>query len=81
MRLTKSIFLSLMLKCSDNYQTIVAHLKQKLDVPAYEWRRILKSLTAMEYMLKNGPPRFAQDLKMDLFRLQNMQSFSYYEEG
>ena len=68
-------------KYSDNYQTIVAHLKQKLEVPAYEWRRILKSLTAMEYILKNGPPRFAQDLKMDLFRLQNMQSFSYYEDG
>ena len=35
----------------------------------------------MEYLLKNGPPHLAQDIKMDMFRLQNMQSFSYYEDG
>ncbi len=57
------------------------HLKTKLDVPAFEWRRILKSLTAMEYLLKNGPPRVAQDMRMDMFRIQQMQSFSYYEDG
>ena len=35
----------------------------------------------MEYILKNGPPRFAQDLKMDMFKVMNLQSFSYYEDG
>ena len=79
---TKSIFVDRILTLySDNYQSIVAHLKQKLEVPAFEWRRVLKSLTAMEYLLKNGPPRFAQDLKMDMYKLMNLQSFSYYEDG
>ena len=79
---TKSIFVDRILTpYSDNYQNILAHLKQKLEVPAFEWRRVLKSLTAIEYLLKNGPPRFAQDLKMDMYKLMNLQSFSYYEDG
>lgn len=27
---------------SDNYQSIMSHLRAKLDVPAFEWRRVLK---------------------------------------
>ena len=59
----------------------MTHLKQKLDVPAFEWRRVLKSLTAMEYLLKNGPPRVAQDLRNDMFKLQSLMSFSYHEDN
>lgn len=55
------------------------HLKSKLNVPAFEWRRVLKvtnlfikfekSLQALEYLLKNGPPRVAQDLRNDMYKL------------
>jgi ENTH domain len=38
-------------------------------------------MTAMEYILKNGPPRFQQDLRNDMFKLTSLQSFSCYEEG
>ena len=26
----------------ENYQRILEHVKQKLEVPAFEWRRVLK---------------------------------------
>ncbi len=42
----------------------------------------LKSLTTIEYLLKNGPPRVAMDMRNDLmFKIQNLQSFSYYEDN
>ena len=79
---------------SDNYQRIMDHLRAKLDVPQYEWRRILKvtnfnkksiifqSLTTIEYLLKNGPPRVAQEMRNDMmFKIQNLMSFSYYEDN
>ncbi|TNV82238.1 hypothetical protein FGO68_gene17554 [Halteria grandinella] len=65
-----------------DYQAIMTHLRAKLDVPAYEWRRILKSLTAVEYILKNGPPRVASDVRSDMmFKLQGLMSFSYHEDN
>jgi|LauGreDrversion4_2_1035121.scaffolds.fasta_scaffold161772_1 hypothetical protein len=48
---------------SEHYQKIVDHLLSKLEVAAFEWRRIQKSLTAVEFIMKNGPPRLAMDLK------------------
>lgn len=35
----------------------------------------------MEYLLKNGPPRVAQDLRADMFKLQSLMSFSYHEDN
>ncbi len=118
---------------SENCQRILEHLKQKLDVPAFEWRRILKvriysktrifyprsfsfrkisgslilfqtekdilqfyvivltckysndsilqSLSAMEYLLKNGPPRIQQDLRNEMFKISGLQNFTYFEDG
>lgn len=58
------------------------HLRAKLDVPAYEWRRVLKSLTTIEYLLKNGPPRVANEMRNEMmFKIQNLMSFSYYEDN
>jgi hypothetical protein len=37
--------ISLIKVCSENYQRIMEHLRAKLDVPTYEWRRVLKVIT------------------------------------
>ncbi len=61
--------------------TIVAHLKGKLDSSGLEWRRVQKSLAAIEYLLKNGSPRLTQDFRYDMFKISTLQNFSFYEEG
>jgi hypothetical protein len=35
---------------------IVEHLLAKMKSPAFEWKRILKSLNAIEFVLKHGSP-------------------------
>mmetsp|Transcript_3705 Transcript_3705/g.3635 ORF Transcript_3705/g.3635 Transcript_3705/m.3635 type:complete len:96 (+) Transcript_3705:11-298(+) len=41
----------------NDYNVIMAHLWSKLNSKPRQWRRIYKSLHAMEYLLKNGAPR------------------------
>ncbi|CDW78484.1 UNKNOWN [Stylonychia lemnae] len=66
---------------SDDCKVILDYLKYKLEVPAYEWRRIMKSLSAMEYLLKNGPFRVQQDLRNEMFKVTTLQNFTYYEDN
>jgi len=33
---------------------IIEHLLEKIKCPAFEWKRILKSLNAIEFLIKNG---------------------------
>jgi hypothetical protein len=36
----------------------------------------------LEYILKNGSPRVASDIRSDMmFKLQGLMSFSYYEDN
>lgn len=41
----------------NDYTEIMKHLWKKLNSHPKEWRRIFKSLHAMEYLVKNGAPR------------------------
>ena len=43
---------------------IIDHLILKLKSPAFEWRRILKSLNAIEFLLKNGSMAVLGKLQM-----------------
>ena len=38
-------------------------------------------MNAMEYLLKNGPPRIQQDLRNEMFRITSLSNFSYMEDG
>lgn len=35
---------------------IIEHLLLKIKSPSFEWKRILKSLNAVDYILKHGSP-------------------------
>ncbi|CDI78274.1 EPN3 protein, putative [Eimeria acervulina] len=45
------------------------------------WRKIFKGLTMLEYMLKNGPERFAEEARDRTYLLKSLQSFNWSEEG
>ena len=57
------------------------HLWAKLNSKPKEWRRIFKTLNAMDYLIKNGAPRAVQDIKDDLFKIRAFVEFSYTEGG
>jgi epsin len=57
------------------------HLWKKLNCPPKEWRRIYKTLHAMEYLIKNGAPRCIQEIKDDLYKIRSLQDFNFSENG
>ncbi len=46
-----------------------------------KWRKILKDLFLIEHILRTGNPRFADDLKDEIYKLKNLTNFSYYESS
>ena len=64
-----------------DYITIVAYCLKKLGCRAEKWRKILKDLFLIEHILRTGNPKFADDLKDEIYKLKNLFNFSYYEEG
>lgn len=50
----------------------MTHLWKKLNSKPKEWRRIYKTLHAMEYLIKNGAPRAIQDIKDELFKIRSL---------
>ena len=59
----------------------MAHLWRKLNSKPKDWRKIYKTLTVFEYLIKNGAPRCVQDIKDELFKVRSFSDFSYSEGG
>lgn len=53
------------------------HLWEKLQCKPKEWKRIAKALHVFDYLVKNGAPRVIQDLKDDMYKIRQLQDFSY----
>ena len=47
----------------------------------HEWRRLVKTLTALEFIVKNGSPHALQVLKGEVYKIRSCASFSYVENG
>ncbi|RKP05931.1 ENTH-domain-containing protein [Thamnocephalis sphaerospora] len=45
----------------------------------HEWRQIYKSLTLLEYLIKNGAERVIDDCRSRLSLLKSMRSFSFID--
>jgi epsin len=65
----------------EDYNVIMKHLWAKLQSKPKDYRRIFKSLSAMDYLVKNGAPRVVQDIKDDLYKIRSFNEFSYRENG
>ena len=64
-----------------DYNTILFHCVKKLSCKAEKWRKILKDLFLIEHILRTGNPRFADDMKDEIYKIKNLFNFSYYEES
>ena len=64
-----------------DYNTILFHCVKKLGCRPEKWRKILKDLFLIEHILRTGNPRFADDMKDEIYKLKNLFNFSYYDES
>ena len=63
---------------------IIYHLEDKLQKNPKEWKRMVKALHVLDYLVKNGAPRVIQRLKHGgsdknsfLSKIRQLQTFSY----
>ena len=66
---------------SNDYEVILAHCIKKLLCKKEKWRKILKDLFLIEHILKTGNPRFANSMRDESSKLQNLKNFSYIDEN
>lgn len=64
-----------------NVDRVTSFLYLKLESPPVQWRRILKSLTAIEFIIKNGSPPVVIQFKRDMYKISTLCNFSYNENG
>jgi hypothetical protein len=61
---------------------IIEHCLAKIKSPSFEWRRIYKSLCAIEFLIKNGNPNVIGKLQMQgQGVISSLQSFDYQEDS
>ena len=58
---------------------MLKHVFKKLQGPYKKWRKILKTLTLVETILKKGSHRAVKGLKNKVFLVKNLFEFSYIE--
>ncbi|KAM6214989.1 ENTH domain-containing protein 1 [Rhynchocyon petersi] len=78
---------SLMLDISDltfntiSLSEIMNILWQRLSDHGKNWRHVYKSLTLMDYLIKNGSQKVSQQCKEKLYNLQTLKEFQHIDEA
>ena len=54
---------------------------QEIGLQTRKMEKILKDLFLIEHFLRRGNPRFADDMKDEMYKLKNLFNFSYYDES
>lgn len=73
---------------SSDCNIVMSYIWKRLNGDNKDWRRTLKvdifsynlkSLTVIEYLIKNGAPRCVGEFKDDLFKIRTYSDFYYAE--
>mmetsp|Transcript_68304 Transcript_68304/g.163889 ORF Transcript_68304/g.163889 Transcript_68304/m.163889 type:complete len:564 (+) Transcript_68304:164-1855(+) len=62
-------------------QKIMKKIREFLEEKPNKWRRILKTLTLLDFLLKNGNERTVDDCLGEQYTVRRLERFSYSEEG
>lgn len=57
----------------NEYNVIMKHLWEILNLKSSNYLQIFKGLHLMEFLIKNGATRIIQDLKDDIFKIRTLQ--------
>ena len=65
----------------NNFAVIMKGIWEGLSDKREKWRRIYKSLVLLEYCIKHGSGRVADEARSELFRIRPLSDFKFMEEG
>jgi epsin len=65
----------------NDFSTIMKHIWKRLNSQRKKWRKIIKTLTLIDYLLKNGSPRCIAEIKDEIYQIKTLQDFSHFENG
>ncbi|CAE7613817.1 EPSIN2 [Symbiodinium natans] len=63
------------------YQTIITEIWAGLQEAKSRWRRVLKTLNLVEFLVKNGSERIIDEIRRDQYKVRPLMDFSYSEDG
>ncbi|XP_059615267.1 epsin-2 [Phlebotomus argentipes] len=63
------------------YSEIMAMIWKRLNDHGKNWRHVYKALILLEYLIKTGTEKVAQQCKENVFAIQTLREFQYLEEG
>merc|ERR1719161_3279262 len=65
----------------DDYRTVMSYVWATMGEPPKMWRRILKALNLLEYLLKSGSERCIDEARDNLYKIRSLEGFHHEEEG
>ena len=54
---------------------------KRLNDHGKNWRHVYKALTLLDYLIKTGSEKVAQQCKENIFAIQTLKDFMYVEEN
>merc|ERR1719210_2097889 len=71
-------------RASHNYedcQIVMQEIWAGMQERGPKWRRVLKTLNLLEFLVKNGSERIIDDLRRDQYKIRSLMDFSFQEDG
>lgn len=65
----------------NEYSIIMKAVWDGLSVKSCRWRKIYKTLTLLEYLLKNGNEKVVDETRENLYKIKRFYDFHFTEEG
>nr|AAF05113.1 Liquid facets [Drosophila melanogaster] len=63
------------------FSEIMQMIWKRLNDHGKNWRHVYKALILLEYLIKTGSEKVAQQCKENIFAIQTLREFVYFEEG
>ncbi|XP_044570661.1 epsin-1 isoform X4 [Drosophila ananassae] len=63
------------------FSEIMQMIWKRLNDHGKNWRHVYKALILLEYLIKTGSEKVAQQCKENIFAIQTLRDFVYFEEG
>lgn len=63
------------------FTEIMQMIWKRLNDHGRNWRHVYKALVLLEYLIKTGTEKVAQQCKENIFAIQTLKDFQYQEEG
>jgi epsin len=63
------------------FSEIMQMIWKRLNDHGKNWRHVYKALTLLDYLIKTGSEKVAQQCKENIFAIQTLKDFMYVEEN